>query len=528
MKNAILMVLGQLLVAQLIAASLGWLDTPSFSSPSNTDNVCTKDQKQGFNWSDLNVGKFSAYKEISFHGFSLSNEFNFGDKNRSHGTHDHSFSEKYITGLALHDELKTPRFGLSPSIEVSSFSITKIFVSVEFDCDLEFHYAMLDNSVCKQRVACSKDGSIIENTQCGGATSVTVLYPKQTSVIENDKQGCNFGFHSIEFDCNPANSAILISSTSTISTVTATATQIGTLPISNVGKKKKDNYHDDDDDDEEEEEDDDDDDDDENDDDEKNKKEESKKTKIIEILPEVSLVPIPKPIPRNSISTEITTITTSPPSITTAPCPGILPACLNTWKYSIGCSSNTDVACFCPSSKFSSSIYSCIEAHAKFELEMRVAKQYYQGICVNYISTNPNIVDAALPFVSAPLTNITLINGGSVSNISPIIPITVIEIIITDSITYSAQPRLNYISKSITVPEVIFSTVTSMINNKYFTDVGLVPASPTKAIETINWPKNLPSQVTGSLYPPISDGSRVVATFCVLGAAFIFAAAIAL
>lgn len=108
MKNAILMVLGQLLVAQLIAASvsifgrdsgyftnniqLGWLDTPSFSSPSNTDNVCTKDQKQGFNWSDLNVGKFSAYKEISFHGFSLSNEFNFGDKNRSHGTHDHSFS----------------------------------------------------------------------------------------------------------------------------------------------------------------------------------------------------------------------------------------------------------------------------------------------------------------------------------------------------------------------------------------------------------------------------------------------------
>jgi hypothetical protein len=73
-------------------------------------------------------------------------------------------------------------------------------VSVEFDCELEFHYKMPDKSICKHVSPCKKDGTTVQNTQCGGAESVEVYLGNHD---QPDKEDCEIGLHHIGFDCNP-------------------------------------------------------------------------------------------------------------------------------------------------------------------------------------------------------------------------------------------------------------------------------------------------------------------------------------
>jgi hypothetical protein len=60
---------------------------------------------------------------------------------------------------------------------------------------------MNDGSLCKQKsVPCKKEGSTIENTQCGGAKSVDVYLGSSYKGEESD---CQIGMHGIGFDCSP-------------------------------------------------------------------------------------------------------------------------------------------------------------------------------------------------------------------------------------------------------------------------------------------------------------------------------------
>lgn len=70
------------LLLQQAAASGGWGDAPSFSSPSNCNNTCTPDQEGGFNWSGLPTGGFSNYGGFGFSGFTCQDSFQ-GNRKRS-------------------------------------------------------------------------------------------------------------------------------------------------------------------------------------------------------------------------------------------------------------------------------------------------------------------------------------------------------------------------------------------------------------------------------------------------------------
>ncbi|KAK8042152.1 adhesin protein mad1 protein [Apiospora rasikravindrae] len=179
----------------------GWGSAPAFNCPANTDNKCTEKQVPGFDWKDLPTGAFDSYGGFNWKGFTCENKFSKRDElvPRTFG-----FQDKCISGIAHHDKKKAPSFGCNGK-DIEKTSIGGFQVTPEFDCDLEFHYGMPDGSTCKHRTFCKKSGTFVKNTQCGGAKDVTVIVPKQPAV---PKETCNFGFHSITFDCNTKSSTV--------------------------------------------------------------------------------------------------------------------------------------------------------------------------------------------------------------------------------------------------------------------------------------------------------------------------------
>ncbi|GJC83019.1 hypothetical protein ColLi_05857 [Colletotrichum liriopes] len=195
MKNSIALLALAAGVSQVTAT--GWNKFPSFTCPENTDNKCEEKQKGGFSWGDLNTGSFSNYGGFDFKGWTCENDFSKRDL-----LAPRTFNKgKVISGSCGKKKETSPSFGCgSGSGAPDKFSIIHFDVTVEFDCDLEFHYDMPDGSNCKHRSACSKSGTTVKNSQCGGAKNVTIVYPDQPS---KPKTTCGVGIHTINFDCNP-------------------------------------------------------------------------------------------------------------------------------------------------------------------------------------------------------------------------------------------------------------------------------------------------------------------------------------
>ncbi|TGJ82623.1 hypothetical protein E0Z10_g6128 [Xylaria hypoxylon] len=171
----------------------GFHNAPSYSSPDNSDNQCTSDMSHGFDWSDLNLGDFGSYKGFTYSGYSCSQKF--GKRDELTGR---SFQSKCITGKATQDKDSSPKMSCDKSKGVEKTSIREFQVTPEFDCDLEFHYTMPDGSSCKHRSSCKASGTTVKNTQCGGATDVTIVYPSQPN---KPKDTCDYGIHHVGFDC---------------------------------------------------------------------------------------------------------------------------------------------------------------------------------------------------------------------------------------------------------------------------------------------------------------------------------------
>nr|EAQ71454.1 hypothetical protein MGCH7_ch7g861 [Pyricularia oryzae 70-15] len=161
-----------------------------FECPSNTDNQCKPKQAGGFNWSDLNPGKFSSYDDFNFKGWECKEDKSFTRR----GHFDRRTSGKVIDGRASSNKGDCPSFDSK-----DKFSLDTFHMSTEFDCDLEFHYGMPDGSTCRQRSPCKKSGSTIKNTQCGGAKGVTIVYPPQPN---KPKKDCGITVTSVSFDCS--------------------------------------------------------------------------------------------------------------------------------------------------------------------------------------------------------------------------------------------------------------------------------------------------------------------------------------
>ncbi|KAH8588531.1 hypothetical protein B0O99DRAFT_677390 [Bisporella sp. PMI_857] len=182
--------------AQLASATFNWAGANPFSCPGNTPVTCDDKQKGGFDWSGLDLGDFTDFGGFKFSGFSCASKFGSGKK-RDLLT-GRTFQDKCITGHASSDKSSSPSFSCSQSKEVEKFSIDEFHVTPEFDCDLQFHYTMPDKSTCKQTSKCSKSGTIVKNTQCGGATDVVVVYPQKD---KSKPSKCSIGIHSIGFHC---------------------------------------------------------------------------------------------------------------------------------------------------------------------------------------------------------------------------------------------------------------------------------------------------------------------------------------
>ncbi|KFY56645.1 hypothetical protein V497_06062 [Pseudogymnoascus sp. VKM F-4516 (FW-969)] len=199
-----------------VAASLqgvvatGWHNAPIFTCPGKTPiDKCEPQQWGGWNWGDLNLGNFDHYGGFDFSG-GWSCKSSFGGRKRD-ALLPRTFGSKCISGTAHSEKSSCPKIKAS---SVDKFSITHLQVSVEFDCELEFHYTLPNKSVCKQKSHCKKTGTTVKNTQCGGATDVTVVYPKPP---KGGKDKCDIGIHSIGFDCP--------TTTATASTVASTTTE---------------------------------------------------------------------------------------------------------------------------------------------------------------------------------------------------------------------------------------------------------------------------------------------------------------
>ena len=109
-----------------------------------------------------------------------------------------TYGGRVIHGSCGQDVSTAPSFGCSSGSDVDKFSLSSFDVITEFDCLLEFHYDMPDGSVCKESHQCSKEGTTITNTSCGGAKKVHFVFPEQGTY----KKSCGVGLHNVQFHCS--------------------------------------------------------------------------------------------------------------------------------------------------------------------------------------------------------------------------------------------------------------------------------------------------------------------------------------
>ncbi|KAI1423408.1 hypothetical protein F5Y12DRAFT_757639 [Xylaria sp. FL1777] len=678
----------------------GFHDAPSYSCPDNSDNQCTSDMTKGFDWSDLNLGGFGSYKGFTYSGYTCSQKF--GKRDELTGR---SFQSKCITGKATQDKDSSPKISCDKSQGVDKTSISEFQVTPEFDCDLEFHYTMPDGSTCKHRSSCKASGTTVKNTQCGGATDVTVVYPSQP---EKGKDSCDYGIHSIGFDCegpkptkqhtypastptyavstpsypassstapvtspssypvgSPSSSAstpaystsaettpaestpaestpvetssspvesstIGSSSTAAVSTPSVTAptsfsipgsypvytpsttsvpvettpaesTPAESTPVSTpettpvesstpaestsaesttaesttaesttVGSTSAESTP------------------------AQSTSAESttvgsSSTAAVSTPAETTAYSVTSYITTSTVfSTSVQTITSCAPEITncpagstavttvivpvsttvcpvtetisqpagtptstpseigsspvtsavstpaqassvgssatspvsqtsstpagpveTLPCPGVVPSCLNTWMFSVGCKDNTDSACYCPDNAFVNSIFACLYAHGESDEVISEAVSYFQGICAPFVPSNPGIVTGA-----ETITTVLTVTPTSIASYTTISVIATTVVPCTDSVgeVIPSSSSTVVISTAMTVPQVVFTTLpaTGAASSSVAVVPGTYPvATPTATSAAVSVPYPTGPAITTFTTSPSAGGYPV-------------------
>ncbi|KAL4721967.1 hypothetical protein ACLX1H_011160 [Fusarium chlamydosporum] len=181
------------LSASQVSAHWGaWKDAPKYTPPQAIDNKCEENQKKGWQWDDLQLGQFDKYNDFDFKGWSCGTDKSKRDLSGRH------FGKSIFADCGGKKE-EAPSFGCGAGSKEKQFSLHKFHVKPEFDCRLEFHYDMPDGSTCKHQADCSKDGTDIYNTQCGGAKKVHFVYPPQPN---KPKDKCRVEIPNIDFNCD--------------------------------------------------------------------------------------------------------------------------------------------------------------------------------------------------------------------------------------------------------------------------------------------------------------------------------------
>ncbi|KAI2466486.1 hypothetical protein F4781DRAFT_405685 [Annulohypoxylon bovei var. microspora] len=631
MKNTLSLVALAAGLSQVTATGFGFSSAAKFSCPDNTNNTCSPDYASGLDWSDLSLGGFSSYKGFTWSGFTCASSFGKRD-----GLTGRSFQSKCITGKATSDSGSSPKISCDKSKGVTKTSITSFQVSPEFDCDLEFHYSMPDGSTCKHRSSCKASGTTVDNTQCGGATDVTVVYPSQPS---KPKDSCSFGIHSIGFDCSGPKPSKSAQSTYSMSTPTYSTSKPSKSAVTSSSVEVKSSYS------------------------ASIPAVSSSSASVPAISSYSASIPTASASASTSVvvessssavvssssiansstyavssatssatvassstlaigsssteavssssfsvtsymttstvfTTSIQTITSCAPTVTncpagstalttvtvpvsttvcpvtetigvssvvssavssavsspateaigyptapaesasvpagstvestpvassatlaassstspagpveTLPCPSVVPSCLNTWMFSVGCKDNTDAACYCPDAAFTKNIFTCMYAYGESDEVISEAISYFQGICAPFVSSNPGIATGAQTITSV-LTATAAAPTGAVTTIE-VATTVVVPCTNEAGETIPSSSSTVTVSTSLTVPGVVFTTITSGPSS---TGVAVVPGTYV-ATAPVAVPTVATATATGSAVPyPIAGGSTTLVT----------------
>ncbi|CAI7577544.1 unnamed protein product [Penicillium crustosum] len=156
------------------------------------------------------------------------------------------------------------------------------------------------------------------------------------------------------------------------------------------------------------------------------------------------------------ITSSVTTATEPSPPVVTAPCPNVVPKCLNTWLTIPKCNSNSDAACFCPSTEFTDKVSGCIRAWSSSKKEEDSALAFFAGICAPFVPENPAIVDIATTCTSSdPIPKTT-----AGPKVTPSTRTVVVTVGVPTSTPKAPCTTISWASHTATVPLVGFSTVT--------------------------------------------------------------------
>lgn len=426
---------------------------------------------------------------------------------------------------------------------------------------------MPDGSICKQTSACSKGGSVVKNSQCGGAKNVTVVYPGR-----GPKPTCSIGVHSIGFDCSshssptysattppqqttswaqtyPTTTLVSVPATTTYavysaSTPTSSPVYSASIPASSPSYTTSTIY-----------------------------------TTTVQTITscgptvtncpghstvlttvtvalsttvcpvtatETAVVPpysalnttysapaAPTSYAPSEVLTTVPAITTSAEgvaasssSVSPLPYPSILPQCLNTWvPLSTDCTSNAAADCYCPSETLVCSVYECLYAHGATDSEIASAQTYFKGLCVNQIGSNPAVLSCSSS-VSGPSTYAAT---GPVTTVT--VSSTVVVPCSESGTVIPSSYSTTVVTTSVVVPQVVLTTLPGPASTVALVTGTPAPATYTAqtvpAIASVTVHSNSSSS-TPTPTPIVNSASQNGFAFSSLMAAAIFIAVFAL
>lgn len=307
---------------------------------------------------------------------------------------------------------------------------------------------MTDGSICHELATSSPEGVDVVNQQCGGAVSVEFTLPEDSKFGE-----CDLNLHEVSFDCSHGekppgqlpppgekphvSTNTIASSTSSLEPKPTPVTSTMTEPV--FTPKVSTEWT-------------------------------TQEFTVTNCPPTVTDCPEHSTVtstyttsstfwPSSSASVTPSLVSSTTPatpdsSIVPAPCPGVVPKCINTWLSIPKCDSNSDAACFCPSSEFTSKVEDCIHAWAKSDQEKDSALSYFAGICAPYVPQNPGLIEI-VPTSSWPASQTSQPTGPAH------VMTTAVTITPTTTGSHHTTPctTVTWSSQTVTVPEVTFSTI---------------------------------------------------------------------
>ncbi|KAK4145723.1 uncharacterized protein C8A04DRAFT_26468 [Dichotomopilus funicola] len=216
--------------------------------------------------------------------------------------------------------------------------------------------------------------------------------------------------------------------------------------------------------------------------------------------------------------------TTALSPVETLPCPGVVPSCLNTFMFTVGCKDNTDAACYCPDATFVKTVFNCLYAHGETDEIIAEAVAYFQGICGKWIGSNPGIATDA--------TVTTYITVTAAPTVAPVYTTIVVDVTTVVPCTddngqeIPSSSTTVTVNTSVTVPQVGFTTGTSdevgvgPVTGAPTDGPGATGSAATTAASATGTGGYFPSgTTTGSVPIPTAGVGRVGASFGLVVAA---------